>query len=110
MTDQELSELLAHPRVRGYVERVAEEAAARAFAGMSARQKAKTAPQARPAAEGDLNYVDGAAFIGCPVGSMRGYACGGILDRGKLLGTVTVDSCIRFKKTYKPRPSGRISG
>ena len=37
MSDQELSELLSHPRVRSWVERVATQAAEAAYAAMSAR-------------------------------------------------------------------------
>lgn len=108
MTDQELSELLSHPRVRAFMERVAEEAATRAYAQLSKRIKARVGPGAKPAAKGDLNYRDAAEFIGCPAGSMRGYACTGAIERGKLPGTVTLKSCIRFKSKYTPRPNGRI--
>lgn len=118
MTDQELSELLSHPRVRAYVERVAERAAervsedvaARAFATMLARKERSVLPRPKPAAEGDLNYAAAAILIGCPVDSVRYYAYTGELKRGTLRATVTLDSCIEFKRTYKPRPSGRTSG
>ena len=110
MSEQELSELLAHPRLRSFMERVAEEAAARAFAQMSARKKRSFQRAARPAASGDLNYADAALFIGCPVTSVRIYAGKRILVKGRLKGTVTQASCAQFKTTYTPRPSGRISG
>ncbi len=108
MTDQELSEILAHPRVRAFVERIAEDAAARAFAKMSPEQKVEVQPKARPAGRGDLNYADAAAFIGCPVSSVRGYVSKGNLERGKLRATVTIRSCRRFKTTYRPCPNKRI--
>lgn len=119
MTDQELSELLSHPRVRAFVERIAEQAAARAYSDalpalkkrvLQSAVKPTAKPVARPAAEGDMNYVDAAHFIGCPPNSIRGYACTGVLERGKLPATVTIKSCFAFKSTYKPRPSGRTSG
>ena len=118
MTDQELSELLSHPRVRAFVQRIAEEAAERAYsAALPALKKrmlqpvAKpTAKPAKPAAEGDMNYADAARFIGCPANSVRGYVHYGFLEPGKLRATVTVKSCFAFKATYHPRPSRRISG
>ncbi len=110
MTDHELSELLAHPRVRAFVERVAREAAAQAYAELSVNHKAKSVPRATPAAAGDLNYADAAVLIGCPRESVRSYVCSGKMERGKLPRTVTYTSCMTFKQTYKPRPSGRSSG
>lgn len=110
MTDQELSEILAHPRIRSFVERVAEEAATRAIAQMLERKKANVTQQERPAAEGDVNYENAAAFIGCTIGSIRTYACTGALKRGKLRYTVTMESCLQLKRTFKPRPNGRTSG
>ncbi|MBL7954399.1 MAG: hypothetical protein JNJ91_05130 [Flavobacteriales bacterium] len=118
MSDQELSELLSHPRVRAYLERVAERAAervaqdvaARAFATMWARLERLVRPRPKPAAEGDLNYAAAAILIGCPDESVRYYAHKGDLKRGTLPATVTLDSCIEFKRTYNPRPSGRTSG
>lgn len=118
MTDQELSELLSHPRVRAYVEsvaervaeRVAEEVSAHAILKMAARERHVALPRPRPAAEGDLNYAAAALLIGCPYDSVRYYAYKGDLKRGKMWATVTLESCIEFKRSYKPRPVGRTSG
>lgn len=110
MSDEELSELLTHPRVRAWIRREAKEEAAILYAEMAAGQKQHLAPKTKPAASGDLNYHDAATFIGCPVNSVRAYASRGMLDRGALPFTITAESCLRFKRSYKPRPNGRISG
>ena len=110
MNDNELNELLAHPRVQAYIDRRAERAAVRAFAAMGSHQKSRVHPKARPAAEGDLNYQDAADFIGCPLNSIRGYVTKKRLQKGELYFTVTYASCERFKQKYKPNPNGRISG
>lgn len=107
MTETELSELLAHPRVRAYIAREAKTAAVRAVAEMS-RERPLT-PRSKPAAEGDLNYTSAASYIGCPRNSVRGYAHAGVLEKGKLPATVTLASCERFRKTYRPCLKGRIT-
>lgn len=108
MTDQELSELLAHPRVRAYVERVAKEAAIEAVSKVNVIVQSK-AVQPKPAADGDVNYIMAAAIIGCTYGSIRYYVCCGKLAKGKLPFTVTLESCITFKAHYKPRINTRTS-
>lgn len=107
MTDEQLSELLAHPRVRAWVERVAAQAAEAAYAALTERAKRTMVPTATLAAAGDLNYADAAAFIGCPAGNIRTYVCTGVLDKGRFRATVTMESCARFKAGYKPRHKGR---
>lgn len=109
MSDQELSELLAHPRVRSYVERVADDAALRALARVKVIVQARKQPKDRLAADGDVNYIMAATYIGCSYGSVRYYVSTGKLIRGKLFGTVTMESCIAFKARYKPRPNTRAS-
>lgn len=108
MSDQELSELLAHPRVRAFVERVAKEAALEAVSKVKVIVQSQ-AGQPKPAAEGDVNYTMAAAIIGCPVLSIRHYVIHSKLAKGKLPFTVTLESCIAFKARYKPRRNTRTS-
>lgn len=108
MSDQELSELLAHPRLRAYMERVAKEAALEAVSKIKVIVQSK-AVQPKPAADGDVNYIMAAAIIGCSYGAIRYYVCCGKLAKGKLPFTVTLESCIAFKARYKPRMNTRTS-
>lgn len=110
MTDQELSELLSHPRVRAFMERVAEDAAARVYAQFTSTQKALLVGKWTASDKGDLNYPEAAEFIGCRPADMRYYVFHRKLVKGKKRATVTIASCIRFKQTFRPRPNGRISG
>ena len=100
MTNEQITELLTHPRVRAYIERVALDAAMQAIATLPPGKAAR--PHVRPAAVGDLNYADAAHFIGCPKLSVRTYVSRRELDRGQLRGTVTCLSVERFKRTYRP--------
>lgn len=103
MTDQELSEVLAHPRMRAYVERVAKEAALEAVS-KAARMVGKTSvPRLPHAAPGDIPYVIAAWYLGCSRESIKVFVHEKQLVRGKLKGTVKMDSCIAFKARYKPR-------
>lgn len=105
MTDQELSEILAHPRTRAYIEQVAVEAAMQAIATFP--KSAGRRPTVKPAAPGDLTYADAAAFIGCPKDSIRGYVFHGQLDKGALRHTITYASAKRFRRGYCPDLSRR---
>lgn len=92
MTEEEILEIIAHPRVQAYVQRVADQAALRVLAS----------------AIGDLSYADAARYLGCPRDSVRTYVHRGSLERGAGRGKVTLASCIRFKRSY--RPSGVVAG
>jgi hypothetical protein len=100
MTEDQLTELLTHPRVHEFIKRIAEDAAV----GMVTRMPIYKERVVRPriAAQGDLNYPDAAAYIGCPKDSIRTYVHKGDLHKGKLPSTVTFTSCSRFKRTYQP--------
>ncbi|MCW5900455.1 MAG: hypothetical protein KIT10_14415 [Flavobacteriales bacterium] len=104
MTDEQINELLAHPRVQGFIARIADERAARILAKTQTR---KSTTRLRDAAEGDLNYPDAAQYIGCPYDSIRVYVSIGTLTRGKLPFTVTFESCEKFKSTYRPRRNSK---
>lgn len=105
MTDQQLTELLIHPRVVALIERIAEEKAIQVLATLPEA----TAPKlpVKAAREGDMNYANAAAFIGCPKNSIRSYVWRGELDKGALPHTVTMASVLRFRRNYTPKPHKR---
>jgi hypothetical protein len=106
MTDQQLTELLIHPRVVALIERIAEEKAIQVLATLPGTTTPK--PVVKVALAGDMNYTNAAAFIGCPKNSIRSYVCTRKLDKGALPHTVTLASVLRFRRNYTPKPHKRI--
>ena len=107
MSDQELTELLTHPRLRAYIQRIAEEAAACVYARLPESDKHSVRPYVVKAGPGELNYRDAAAYIGTTIQVIRTYVYRKKLTRGKTKGTVTFESCAYAKKAFKPRPELR---
>lgn len=91
MTDEQLSEILSHPRLHALIDKRAEESALRALVDAGI----------------DLSHEQAARVIGCPHGSIRTYLCRGQLVNGKLPRTVTIASALAFKASYHARPKAR---
>ncbi len=93
MTEEQLSELLSHPRLHALIDRRANDRVLRALeeAGV------------------DMSYKMAAKFIGCPYDSIRTYLCRGQLVGGKTPKTISIASAQAFRAEYRPRPKSRRS-
>lgn len=87
MTDQEITELMAYPRVRQTILRLARQEATRIV--LKHAKPASAPPDS-------ITYVQAAQLLGMKESTIRTYVCRGQLKGGN--GYVTVSSCARFKR------------